>query len=59
VEKEIRSGKTTELHPPHEKIICLVIFRGHSEHVKQPYDAALAARSTWAEMSWKTGPIYF
>ena len=52
--KEIRSGKTAELHPPHEKNHLLGNFhQGSAEHVKQAIDAALAARSAWAEMSWE------
>jgi 1-pyrroline-5-carboxylate dehydrogenase len=52
--KEIRSGKTAELHPPHEKNHLLGKFhQGSAEHVKQAIDAALAARSAWAEMSWE------
>jgi len=52
--KEIRSGKTAELHPPHEKNHLLGNFhQGSAEHVKQAIDAALAARSAWAEMCWE------
>jgi 1-pyrroline-5-carboxylate dehydrogenase len=52
--KEIRSGKTAELHPPHEKNHLLGHFhQGSAEHVKQAINAALAAKSAWAEMSWE------
>ena len=58
--KEIRSGNTAELHPPHEKNHLLGHFhQGSADHVKQAIDAALAARSAWAEMSWENRASIF
>ena len=52
--REVRSGHTVALHPPHEKDHLLGNFHlGNASHVKMAIDAALAAKSAWAEMSWE------
>jgi 1-pyrroline-5-carboxylate dehydrogenase len=52
--KEIRTGKKTALHPPHETAHTLGYFHaGDESHVKQAIDAALAAKAGWAAMSWE------
>ena len=52
--KEVRTGKLQEIHPPHEKAHLLGKFHeGDESNIKQAIDAALAARSSWAAMSWE------
>jgi len=51
---EVRTGKTVELRPPHERAHLLGHFHaGDASHVTQAIEAALAAREQWAEMSWE------
>ena len=51
---EVRTGKTQPIHPPHEIKHTLGHFHaGDESHVKQAIDAALAARTAWADMSWE------
>lgn len=52
--EEVRTNKTIEIHPPHERKHVLGHFHaGDETHVKQAIDAALAAKEAWAEMSWE------
>ena len=52
--KEVRTGNKTSIHPPHEKAHVLGHFHhGDESHVKQAIDAALAARESWAAISWE------
>ena len=52
--EEIRSGKTIDIQPPHDRAHLLGHFhRGDKNHVKQAIDAALKAKASWAEMSWE------
>lgn len=52
--KEVRSGKTAELRPPHEhKHILGYYHKGDKTHVKQAIDAALAAKPQWEDLSWE------
>ena len=52
--EEVRTGKTVAMHPPHEKGHLLGHFHaGDAMHVQQAIDAALAARQSWADMSWE------
>lgn len=52
--EEVRTNKTIEIHPPHERKHVLGHFHaGDESHVKQAIDAALAAKEAWAEMSWE------
>lgn len=51
---EVRTGKKTAIHPPHEIAHTLAHFHaGNETHVKQAIDAALAAKESWAAMSWE------
>src|SRR5690606_36132311 len=53
--KEIRTKKQVEIHPPHEIRHVLGYFHaGEEKHVTQAIEAALAARETWANMSWES-----
>ncbi|HEX4373003.1 MAG TPA: aldehyde dehydrogenase family protein, partial [Puia sp.] len=52
--KEVRTGKKTSLHPPHEIAHTLGHFHeGNERHVKQAIDAALKAKENWANLSWE------
>ncbi len=52
--KEVRSDNKKEIRPPHEINHLLGHFHvSGKEHVQQTIDAALAARESWANMSWE------
>ena len=52
--EEVRTGKKSAIHPPHEIAHTLgYLHAGDESHVKQAIDAALAARHAWASMSWE------
>lgn len=52
--KEIRTGKTKNITPPHDHQHLLGQFHeGDKTHVGQAIEAALAARTYWAEMPWE------
>jgi 1-pyrroline-5-carboxylate dehydrogenase len=52
--KEVRSGKTKPLNPPHDHKHLLGNFHlGDASHVKDAIDAALKAKKKWAEMEWE------
>ena len=51
---EIYTGKTSEMHPPHDHQKVLGVFhQADKEHVHQAIDAALKAREKWAAMPWQ------
>ncbi|HYJ39127.1 MAG TPA: L-glutamate gamma-semialdehyde dehydrogenase [Chitinophagaceae bacterium] len=52
--EEVRSGKKKAIHPPHEISHTLGYFHaGDETHVKQAIDAALKARTDWANLNWE------
>ncbi len=52
--EEIRTGKTVELRPPHERKHLLGYFHtGEAKHVTKAINAALKAKDKWANMSWE------
>ncbi|WP_143310858.1 L-glutamate gamma-semialdehyde dehydrogenase [Chitinophaga vietnamensis] len=52
--KEVRTGNTVDLRPPHEIKHKLGHFhQGDASHVKEAIKAALAAREKWANMDWE------
>jgi 1-pyrroline-5-carboxylate dehydrogenase len=52
--KEVRTGDTKEIHPPHEIGHLLGHFHaGTEQHVKDAIDAALQARKQWSELPWE------
>jgi 1-pyrroline-5-carboxylate dehydrogenase len=52
--KEVRTGKTQGIYPPHEIAHTLGNFHaGDESHVHAAIDAALAARQAWSDMSWE------
>src|SRR5699024_5151677 len=52
--EEVRTGKKTALHPPHEIAHTLGYYHeGNEEHIHKAIDAALKAREAWASMPWE------
>ena len=52
--KEIRTGKTVRMAPPHDHAHTLAHFHaGDKTHVQDAIDAALNAREAWGEFSWE------
>ena len=52
--REVRTGKQSAIHPPHEIAHTLGNFHaGDASHVEQAIKAALHARMEWAETSWE------
>ncbi len=52
--EEVRTGKKKPITPPHDhKHILGHYHEGDRAHVEQAIDAALAARSLWANLSWE------
>jgi len=52
--QEVRTQKLSEIRPPHEASHVLGQFHeGDETHIRQAIDAALAARESWAAMSWE------
>jgi 1-pyrroline-5-carboxylate dehydrogenase len=52
--KEVRTGKRSDIRPPHEHTHLLGHFHmGEEKHVKLAIDAALSARTGWADMPWE------
>ncbi len=57
--EEVRTGKKTAIRPPHELKHTLGYFHsGEEKHIKQAIDAALAARDSWASLSWENRAIF-
>lgn len=53
--QEVRTGKKTAIHPPHEISHTLGYFHaGGEEHVRQAIEAALHARDGWAGTGWES-----
>lgn len=52
--KEVRSGKTKDIFPPHDlKHLIGRYHVGDKSHVNQAIEAALAAKEQWAATSWE------
>ncbi len=52
--EEVRTGKTVELRPPHERKHLLGQFHvGEAKHVTKAINAALKVKDKWANMSWE------
>ncbi len=52
--KEIKTGKTAEMHAPHNHSIKLGVYhKAGKEEVEMAIRAALEARKEWAEMPWE------
>lgn len=58
--KEVRTGNTATMHPPHDHAHLLGTFhKGDATHVKQAIDAAMAARPKWANTPWQDRAAIF
>ncbi len=52
--KNVRTGNTVAIHPPHEIAHTLGYFHvGDKKHVGMAIEAALKAKQAWADMSWE------
>ncbi len=52
--EEVRTGKTVDIRPPHERKHLLGQFHvGESKHVTKAINAALKVKDKWANMSWE------
>ncbi len=52
--EEVRTGKTVEIRPPHERKHLLGHFHvGEAKHVTKAINAALKVKDKWANMSWE------
>jgi 1-pyrroline-5-carboxylate dehydrogenase len=52
--KEIRTGKTGRLAPPHDHQHTLGNYhQGDATHVKQAIEAAMSAKEAWASLEWE------
>lgn len=52
--KEVKSAQKIEIRPPHDINHLLGYFyQGDETHVNQAIEAALAARTAWAELDWQ------
>ncbi len=52
--EEVRTGKTVDIFPPHERNHLLGNFHsGDASHVEKAIETALKARDTWANTSWE------
>ena len=52
--EEVRTGKTMELRPPHERKHVLGQFHvGEAKHVTKAINAALKVKDKWSAMSWE------
>ena len=52
--KEVKSNNKIEIHPPHDLNHLLGYFyQGDETHVVQAIDAALEARTAWADLGWQ------
>ena len=58
--KEIRTGKTQAIFPPHDRHHQIGVFhRGDAEHVHLAIEAALAAKPMWENMPWEQRAAIF
>jgi len=58
--KAVRTKEKKEIRPPHETKVLLGQFSaGDATHVKKAIDAALKARTAWAEMPWENRAAIF
>lgn len=58
--KEVRTGKTLEIRPPHDHKHLLATYHdGDQSHVHAAIDAALAAKESWEAMPWEQRAAIF
>ncbi|QKJ29046.1 L-glutamate gamma-semialdehyde dehydrogenase [Mucilaginibacter mali] len=58
--KEVRSGKTAELRPPHDhKHLLGTYHEGNKQHVTDAINAAMAAKADWENLPWEQRAAIF
>tara|TARA_R110001592_G_scaffold133422_1_gene348663 strand:- start:1399 stop:3024 length:1626 start_codon:yes stop_codon:yes gene_type:complete len=58
--KEVRTGNTVSMHPPHDHAYNLGNFHmGDKSHVEAAINAALAAKKQWADTPWQDRAAIF
>ncbi|MES2279568.1 MAG: L-glutamate gamma-semialdehyde dehydrogenase [Bacteroidota bacterium] len=58
--KEVRTGNTTEIRPPHDhKHVLGVFHQGDKKHVTDAINAALAAKANWENLPWEQRAAIF
>lgn len=58
--KEVRSGKTVSIHPPHDHQHTLGHYhQGDKSHIEAAINAALKAKADWANMPWEQRAAIF
>ena len=58
--KEVRTGNTQAIHPPHEHQHVLAHFHaGGEQHVHDAINAALAAKESWEALTWENRAAIF
>jgi 1-pyrroline-5-carboxylate dehydrogenase len=58
--KEVRTGKTAELRPPHDHQHLLATYHeGDATHVHAAIDAAMAAKANWENLPWEQRAAIF
>ncbi|MDB5131104.1 MAG: rocA [Mucilaginibacter sp.] len=59
-DKEVRSGKTAHIRPPHDhKHILATYHEGDKSHVTAAIDAALTAKADWENLPWEQRAAIF
>ncbi|MFM7216910.1 MAG: aldehyde dehydrogenase family protein, partial [Bacteroidota bacterium] len=58
--KEVRTGKTADITPPHDHRHLVGKFhKGDKQHVASAIDAALRAKAAWADLHWEQRAAIF
>jgi 1-pyrroline-5-carboxylate dehydrogenase len=58
--KEVRTGKTAEIRPPHDHQHLLATYHeGDATHVHAAIDAAMAAKANWENLPWEQRAAIF
>jgi 1-pyrroline-5-carboxylate dehydrogenase len=58
--KEVRTGNTAEIRPPHDhKHVLGVFHQGSKQHVTDAINAALAAKANWENLPWEQRAAIF
>lgn len=58
--KEVRSGNTKEVRPPHDTAHLLGYYhQGDKSHINAAIEAAMAAKPAWEAMSWEARASIF
>ena len=58
--KQIKSGDTATMHPPHDHKHDLGVYhKANKKHVQEAIDTALEARKEWANLEWEQRAAVF